>query len=231
MVPLETELVNTANGNLHFMLPLLSRPGRNGLGVNLGLAYNSKIWEREGSQMVMYDRQSWVGAGWSLVIGRLNQGTDRYYLAFADGSVHERVADGSNLWKSMDSTYLRLDTSNPAQPVATVKGGTRFFFSPIHATTKAALRPGHRTAAGQPGAPCPVVRPGVARTAEHRQALPTMPWDGCCRLPWDRAIPRREASPTTRWDDCARKSTRKAEPRRTIMTMPETSPARPMPAG
>jgi hypothetical protein len=41
----EQESVNSANGNLHFTVPLLSRPGRNGLGVNLALAYNSKIWD------------------------------------------------------------------------------------------------------------------------------------------------------------------------------------------
>jgi hypothetical protein len=34
----ENELVNLANGNIHFTIPLLSRPGRNGLGVNLALS-------------------------------------------------------------------------------------------------------------------------------------------------------------------------------------------------
>jgi hypothetical protein len=33
--PVEKESVNSANGNLHFTVPLLSRPGRNGMGINL----------------------------------------------------------------------------------------------------------------------------------------------------------------------------------------------------
>jgi hypothetical protein len=34
------ESVNSANGNLHFTVPLLSRPGRNGMGIDLKLSYN-----------------------------------------------------------------------------------------------------------------------------------------------------------------------------------------------
>ena len=41
--PVENETVNSANGNLFFSIPLLGRPGRNGLGLDLMLAYNSKI--------------------------------------------------------------------------------------------------------------------------------------------------------------------------------------------
>src|SRR4030042_95542 len=42
---LGNEAVNSSNGNLFFSVPLINRPGRNGLGVDLTLAYNSKMWE------------------------------------------------------------------------------------------------------------------------------------------------------------------------------------------
>jgi hypothetical protein len=41
----DKEAVNAANGNMTFTIPVLSRPGRNGLGLNLAVTYNSKIWE------------------------------------------------------------------------------------------------------------------------------------------------------------------------------------------
>src|SRR6266542_3220218 len=67
MTKVESESVNSANGNLFFTIPLLSRAGRNGLGVNLALAYNSKIWDHYVSGGTLYatlaERDSW--AGWA----------------------------------------------------------------------------------------------------------------------------------------------------------------------
>ena len=67
-MPVESESVNSANGNLFFTVPLLSRPGRAGLGVNLSLAYNSKFWEHASGQATLAERDSWVGVPrWSTV--------------------------------------------------------------------------------------------------------------------------------------------------------------------
>ena len=49
-----SEIVNSANGNLFFTVPLVSRPGRNGMGVDLKLSYNSKFWDHFVSGGTLY---------------------------------------------------------------------------------------------------------------------------------------------------------------------------------
>jgi RHS repeat-associated core domain len=38
------EDINLSNGNVHFFIPLLTMPGRNGHGLSLGVHYNTKNW-------------------------------------------------------------------------------------------------------------------------------------------------------------------------------------------
>jgi hypothetical protein len=71
----QNESVNSANGNLFFTIPLVSRPGRNGLGIDLKLAYNSKIWDFYVDGGTLYatiaEKDSWVGVGWTFMVARI----------------------------------------------------------------------------------------------------------------------------------------------------------------
>jgi hypothetical protein len=60
---MDGESVNSANGNLSFSIPLVSRPGRNGLGISLALSYNSKFWDyywNGALYAVIPESNSWV---------------------------------------------------------------------------------------------------------------------------------------------------------------------------
>jgi hypothetical protein len=124
------ESVNSANGNLHFKIPLLSRPGRNGMGIDLALAYNSKIWDFfvQGSTLyaTLPEYDSWVGLGWTLTMGRMidDSANGYYYFTSSDGSNHTFKNYG-NAWRSTDSTYMVYD---PATRKLTLNGGASLQF-------------------------------------------------------------------------------------------------------
>ena len=124
------ESVNSANGNLFFTIPLVSRTGRNGLGIEVKLAYNSKIWDfyYEGGTRyaALAERESWVGVGWTLLVARMidNSANGRYYLTLSDGSNHE-LAFYDGAWRTMDSTYAVYE---PSSRRLTLKGGTNITF-------------------------------------------------------------------------------------------------------
>ncbi len=125
--------VNSANGNLFFQVPLLSRPGRNGLGVSLALAYNSKIWDFYVQSSNLYatlaEPDSWVGAGWTLMVARVIDDTanGHYYVTLSDGSNHDLTYYGG-AWRSKDSTYMVYD---PAAYKLTLKGGMNLRFDHV----------------------------------------------------------------------------------------------------
>jgi hypothetical protein len=122
---LGNEAVNSANGNLFFRIPLLSRPGRNGLGVDLALAYNSRIWDYyvQGGNLyaTVGQRDSWVGPGWTLMIARVidDSANGYYYISMSDGSNHV-LRFSSGAWRSRDSSYMIYD---PVARRLTLKGG------------------------------------------------------------------------------------------------------------
>ena len=120
------ESVNSANGNLFFTVPLLSRPGRNGLGLDLSLAYNSKIWDFNGGYATLAEYDSWVGTGWTLTMGRVldDSANGYYYVTSADGANHTLQYYGG-AWRSVDSTYMVYD---PSAHKLTLKGGTTLQF-------------------------------------------------------------------------------------------------------
>jgi RHS repeat-associated protein len=133
ILPLRGESVNSANGNLFFTIPLLSRPGRNGMGVDLALAYNSKIWDFfvQGSTLyaTLAESESWVGPGWSLLVGRVidDSANGHYYVTLSDGSNHDLTYYGG-AWRSRDSSYL---VYNPATYKLTLKGGLNLTFNHV----------------------------------------------------------------------------------------------------
>lgn len=58
------------SGNFQLKVPILSLPGR-GLNLALGLAYNSRLWNK-GSGQITYDiDHGWPGPGWSLGFGEV----------------------------------------------------------------------------------------------------------------------------------------------------------------
>ncbi len=117
--------INLANGNLIFSRSLVSRPGRGGFTADISLVYNSKIWDRVGNVMTIPEAGSWVGLGWRIAFPMLVQGSSSYAIILPDGSSHEIADWGGGVWRSVDSTYMRLD---PAAKVATLKDGVKVIF-------------------------------------------------------------------------------------------------------
>jgi RHS repeat-associated protein len=130
-MPVEQETVNSANGNLHFSVPLLSRPGRNGLGVNLSIAYNSKVWDFYVQGGTLYatlpEYDSWLGPGWTLTMGRMidDSANGYYYFSSSDGANHTLMNYGG-AWRSTDSTYMVYD---PGAKKLTLKNGVNLRFN------------------------------------------------------------------------------------------------------
>ncbi len=128
---IEQESVNSANGNLNFSIPLISRPGRNGMGIDLRLAYNSKIWDFFVQNNTLYatipEYDSWVGLGWTLTAGRIidDSSNGYYYLTTSDGSNHTLAYSGG-AWRSTDSSYMVYD---PVALKLTFKNGSSIQFN------------------------------------------------------------------------------------------------------
>ena len=133
MMALQGESVNSANGNMLFQIPLLSRPGRNGLGVTVALSYNSKLWDFYTQSSTLYatvaEPSSWVGPGWTLLVARVidDSAHGHYYVTLSDGSNHDLTNYGG-AWRSQDSSYMIYD---PSSCRLTLKGGSQIKFDHI----------------------------------------------------------------------------------------------------
>lgn len=89
--------------NFDFAVPIISLSGR-GVGVNLALHYNSRLWSRRNTTMAYNGIVGWPGPGYSLGFGRIvtydisgsgNTTTCKYVLIDPDGTRHYL---GSGLW-------------------------------------------------------------------------------------------------------------------------------------
>jgi RHS repeat-associated protein len=58
------------SGNFQMAAPVLGLPGR-GIDISLGLAYNSRLWNKAGSQISFDNDRGWPAPGWSLGFGKL----------------------------------------------------------------------------------------------------------------------------------------------------------------
>lgn len=58
------------SGNFQIAAPVLNLPGR-GMDMTLGLAYNSRVWSKSGSQMIYDIDHDWPAPGWSLGFGKM----------------------------------------------------------------------------------------------------------------------------------------------------------------
>jgi len=77
------------SGNFQIAAPVLALPGR-GIDLGLGLAYNSRVWNKAGSQITFDIDRDWPAPGWSLGFGKIvGIGVDKgSMLVDADGTRH-----------------------------------------------------------------------------------------------------------------------------------------------
>ncbi len=153
------ENINLANGNLDLDIPIVSLPGRNGLGLHLSLQYDSKIWmphatySLTGSDLTYAwrseRRDPGIGdLGWRLGLPVINRGdivADSYgnvtgrqdtIVTLADGGKHSfggartGTSGVSNpIMDSEDGSFATLDRSNPVDIVVRQKDGTAIHFA------------------------------------------------------------------------------------------------------
>jgi len=131
--------VDLGSRNFNWSLPLLSLPGRAGLDLNLSLSYNSLVWTRDGSYMKFNADLGTPAPGFRLGLPTLQQrflnsqtNTWAYIMVTPSGGrVELRQVGSSNNYESQDSSYTRLDASNPEVLLVRTTNGTLFKFQPV----------------------------------------------------------------------------------------------------
>jgi hypothetical protein len=109
---------NLRSNNFNLNIPIYSSPGR-GVGINLSLVYNSRLWTKDGNNIYFdYDR-GWPAPGFRLNYGRLianynvPSGTGDYLLIEADGTRIPLVRQGvSQIYRSEDGQFIELDATS-----------------------------------------------------------------------------------------------------------------------
>ena len=135
------------SGNFNFSLPLLSLPGRAGLGLNLTLSCNSVIWAKYGNAITFdYFARPSLSPGFRLGLPEIfgpyqrTSSNDTYIVMLPSGQLVElrQTAPGAATYESIDSSYLWLDTNTSASEMTLyTTGGTQFRFQkePLSAPT------------------------------------------------------------------------------------------------
>ncbi|HXM47489.1 MAG TPA: hypothetical protein VN956_06435 [Pyrinomonadaceae bacterium] len=107
--------------NFNWSLPLVSLPGRAALDLGLSLAYNSlATWLKQGNTVSFDDDRGSPSAGFRLGFPVIQtafyntQAQKNAYLLItpSGGRVELRQVGNGNLYQSVDSSYLLLDTSS-----------------------------------------------------------------------------------------------------------------------
>src|SRR6185503_2103610 len=75
------------SGNFQIAAPVLGLPGR-GIDISLGLAYNSRLWNKAGSEISFDNDRGWPAPGFSLGFGKLLGMGGGSMLIDADGTRH-----------------------------------------------------------------------------------------------------------------------------------------------
>jgi RHS repeat-associated protein len=107
---------NLGSYNYSFGAPILSLGGR-GMGVNLALIYNSRLWNREDSGMQFNYAKGWPAAGWTFGYGRLIQDFDavdsgNYLLIQPDGTRIPLIkVPSTNFCRSKEGSNIQLNPS------------------------------------------------------------------------------------------------------------------------
>ncbi|MBK8316705.1 MAG: hypothetical protein IPL01_22905 [Acidobacteria bacterium] len=114
---------NLDSQNYNFTAPVLSLPGRAGMGLSLALSYNSRVWTKSGDTMVFNADRGFPAPGWRLGFGEIlvrsqanpayNNGvTGRPSVIFIgpDGTRRDLALNGEGTaYQSYDSSYLKFD--------------------------------------------------------------------------------------------------------------------------
>jgi RHS repeat-associated protein len=102
------------NGNFQAATPVLSLPGR-GIDINLGLVYNSRVWNKADSQISYDIDRDWPAPGWSLGFGKIvGLGVDKGSMIIEpDGTRHSYTGtvDYDPNWNYTDFTGHTVDGS------------------------------------------------------------------------------------------------------------------------
>ena len=77
------------SGNFQLAAPVLGLPGR-GMNITLRLAYNSRLWNKAGSQISFDNDRGWPGPGWALGFGKIQSMgvSSGAMIVDADGTRH-----------------------------------------------------------------------------------------------------------------------------------------------
>jgi len=112
--------------NYNWSLPLLSLPGRAGLDLGLALSLNSLIYTKAGSVIYFDAGQGYPAPGFSMGFPEIRNAflnTDAnaqsYLLTMPSGSRVEFRQTNTNVYESVDSSYMRL-TYDPINSVFTL---------------------------------------------------------------------------------------------------------------
>jgi RHS repeat-associated protein len=117
---LQSEIASEDNqlgsSSFNFTVPIFSSGGR-GVGVDLNLVYNSRLWTKDSSTMVFDYDVGWPAPGFRLNYGRIvpnyNGSSGNYLLVEADGTRTPLINISNNYYRSNDGRYLEFTTVEP----------------------------------------------------------------------------------------------------------------------
>ena len=130
---------NLESKSYNFTAPVVSLPGRAGLGASLALSYNNKMWtSTAGGQVFNLDR-GFPAPGWHIGFGAIqtrvsggaaytNSITGKSSLIYVapDGTRHDLAYNStSGFYESYDSSYIRFDLANR---ILQMPNGMRVYF-------------------------------------------------------------------------------------------------------
>ncbi len=115
---------NIYSKNFAWGRQLVSLPGRSGLDLGMGISYNSRVWTKVDASIVFDADLSNVSPGFRLDFPVIepafyDDGPDRYVYTMVTPSgarVQFRQTTVSNIYETVDSSYLQLETENAEDP-------------------------------------------------------------------------------------------------------------------
>ena len=137
--------VNLGSKNFSFTAPVLSLNGRAGLGTNLALSYNSKLWNKYNTTMFFNEDKGFPGVGWrtgfGVIQGSNNSGVmspytngvtglNSFIYIGSDGTRHDLAYNAATtLYESYDSSYMDF---NATTKVLRMMDGTQVTFNTMY---------------------------------------------------------------------------------------------------
>jgi subtilisin family serine protease len=132
--------IDLGSRNFNWSLPLVSLPGRSGLGLNLAITYNSLVWTKQGNSIMFNADRGFPSPGFQLGVPRLELGHinqdgifTAYLLVMPSGQrVELRQVGTSNVYESTNSSYTQLldyNLSFGGSAVVRTTDGTQYTFT------------------------------------------------------------------------------------------------------